>query len=262
MHKMKNQCVVSYKRTELIFDEVARNTTFSESDVTLLKKILLNYDLKGRSVLEIGCGIGDNLIYCARQGANYLEGFDISTESIRLAKSKAKTERIKNIFFHKTSLESYQTGKKFDVILTIGVFEYFNQPFEALKKISSLVKDDGIIILVMSKPIFIKKISFFLRPFLSKIPLKIVLPVARNLGKCMTKFDRNIKKRLSTANSNTYTLENAIIEGLMVKRYNICSQERFCNYLNQMGFSLDVLSNISPSMACVVARKRKGCHER
>jgi len=254
---MKNNHTTSYKRTELIFDEVARNTTFNENDTALLKKILLNYDLRGKTILEVGCGIGDNLIYCVHQGADYAEGFDISSESIRLAQSKIKREERSNLFFHKCSLEEYSTIRRFDVILVVGVFEYFNHPLDALKKICTLLKDEGMIIIVMSKPIFIKKISFLFRAVLSKIPLKIILPVAKVIGKCLNRLNRNINKRLSTAGSTTYTLENAIIEGLMVRRYNVCNQNRFCDYLYKKGFSFDILDKISPSMTCLVARKRK-----
>ena len=61
------------KRIEFIFDEVARKLIPNKKDIGSLKAIVDRFELQGKSILEIGCGIGDNLIYCSHKGIKYAE---------------------------------------------------------------------------------------------------------------------------------------------------------------------------------------------
>ena len=251
---MRDGSDTKYKRTEFIFNEVARITEHKEDDVALIKKILTNRELKKKMVLEVGCGFGDNLLYCARNGADYAEGFDISAESIKLAQSKAKD--MKNVLFHKCNIEEYETSKRFDIILAIGVFEYFDRPLEALEKLCCLTSEGGTLIALISKPIFIKKISFLCRPFLSRVPQKMVLSVADAVDGICGKFSLFFNKRLSTATSSTYTMKRVILEGLMVNRYNVIEKAVFCDHLKKRSFDVAVFDDVSPSMTCVVGTRK------
>ena len=122
-------------RIEFIFDKVAADVASKTKDIGSIKNVLEDCGLAGKSVLEIGCGMGDNLIYCVRKGARYAEGFDISGESIKAARDK--TACLTNVFFHKCGLKGYATERRFDIVLALGVFEYLEDPFQSLKKIVS-----------------------------------------------------------------------------------------------------------------------------
>jgi 2-polyprenyl-3-methyl-5-hydroxy-6-metoxy-1,4-benzoquinol methylase len=241
------------QRIEFIFDEVARKLPVKKKDIGVFKKIIDRFDLREKSILEVGCGIGDNLIYCAQQGVLYAEGFDISGESIKLAQEKAGNR--KNIFFHKSSIEEYSTERKFDYILVWGVFEYVQNPLESLKKLIKHLVDQGTIILFISKPILIKKISFLFRIFLSKIPLTLSVNVAKKISNILSIFSNTYKRILYAGESKTYTFEQTILEGLMVPRYNLINPLKFSEYLQSRGFLIDFQDDIAHSMTCIIARK-------
>jgi 2-polyprenyl-3-methyl-5-hydroxy-6-metoxy-1,4-benzoquinol methylase len=246
-------------RTEFIFDEVAREVIPNKKDIGSLKAIVDRFELQGKSILEIGCGIGDNLIYCSHKGTKYAEGFDISSENIRIAKQK--TKGCPKISFHKCSIEDYNSDRKFDFVLVWGVFEYVDSPTESLKKILSFLDDNGTIILLISKPILIKKISFLFRAVLSRIPRRSVLPTAKFLSIILNIFKLIFKKILYTGESNTYTMEQTILEGLMVPKYNIFHHNVFTDYLQDEKFVVEFLNGVTPSMTCMVASKKRERNE-
>jgi len=241
------------ERIEFIFDEVATKLSVKRKDIGLFKNIIDQFDLRETSILEVGCGIGDNLIYCSQRGALYAEGFDISRESIKLAQEK--TENRENIFFHKSSIEEYSTERIFEYILVWGVSEYVENPFESLQKLINYLSDQGTIILFISKPIFIKKLSFIFRIFLSKIPLTSLVNVAKTLSNILSIFTAIYKRILFTGASKTYTVEQTILEGLMVPRYNLINSCKFIEYLQEQGFLIDFKDDIAHSMTCIIASK-------
>lgn len=247
MDNLENQ------RIEFIFDEVVRKLSVNRKDIGVFKKIIDRFNLQGKSILEVGCGMGDNLIYCSQRGAIYAEGFDISGESILLAQEKI--EGLENIFFHKSSIEEYKTERKFDYILVWGVFEYVENPLESLIKLTSYVIDYGRIILFISKPILIKKMSFIFRIFLSKIPLRLLVNVGKLLNKFITICSFMFKRILFAGESKTYTIEQTILEGLMVPRYNLINPCKFIEFFEKQNFLIDIENDITYSMTCIIARK-------
>jgi ubiquinone/menaquinone biosynthesis C-methylase UbiE len=242
-------------RIEFIFDQVARNASSKKKDIASIKAVLEDCEFQGKTVLEVGCGIGDNLIYCAQNGAGYAEGFDISGESIKLAKSKVGS--MPNIVFHRASIEAYKTERKFDFVIAWGVFEYFADSLESLKKMRCFLTDKGTMILLISRPIFIKKVSFLCRMALSKIPLKSILPVVKLIAMVLKIFNSAFKRVLYTGESSTYTMEQTILEALMVPRYNIFHSRIFTDYLKNEGFSVEFINGVAHSMVGMVAKNGK-----
>ena len=249
-HSLKSM----YSRVGFIFDKVAEEVSSEKKDIGSIKGVLENCNLQGKSVLEVGCGIGDSLIYCAQKGTDYVEGFDISRKSIKLAKSKVQNSS--NIIFHKCSLEEYETKRKFDFILALGVFEYFDNPLESLKRMCCFLADKGTLILLLSRPIFIKRISFLCRAVLSKVPLKAILPVTRLIAMILKVFTPIFKKMFYAGDSSTYTIEQTVLEALMVPRYNIFHHRIFSSYLRDEGFLIEFFNEGAPSMIGIMARKK------
>lgn len=241
------------KRIESIFDKIAESSPSKVRDVEVIKKILSNFDIEGKSVLEVGCGFGDNLLYCKERKACYVEGFDISAESIKIAKSKLRDQ--KNVLFHRCSFEEYGTKKQFDIIIGWGIFEYFDNPLESLKKMRKLLSQKGKMLLLISRPIFIKKLSFLPRLFLSRIPLKAAMPVTKFISKTLNIFSSRLKTTLYTNASKTYSIEQAVLDGLMVPRYNVFSPKIFTDYLKKEGFSVRFFEGVAPSTVCIIAEK-------
>lgn len=116
-------------------------------------------DLRG-DVLEIGAGCGAITRYLGEQGGNVL-ALEGSTRRASIA--RARTRDLPNVSVLAESFESFQIDKQFDVITLIGVFEYANlfvsgenPGANMLKKVRSLLKPDGLLIIAIENQLGLK----------------------------------------------------------------------------------------------------------
>ena len=245
-------------RIEYVFDTVVTSMPEKVKDISSMRGVLDKCSVAGRSVLEVGCGMGDNLLYCVDSGASYAEGIDISGVSINAA--AAKSVGRKNVSFKKCGIDEYSPSRKFDVILALGVFEYFEDPMRSLKKMVSFLSKDGSLVLFISKPVILKRAAAFLRPLFMLVPDRYVMPFARWLSRVIATCAGELKDKFYAGTSSTYTMEQTILEGLMVPRYNVFHHGGFCRYLSREGFCAEVMEDIAPSMTCIVARRGESWH--
>lgn len=130
----------------------------------------------GMKVLDVGCGRGDVIFYCAEKGVHGY-GIDYSKDAIALAKQFAKKQRKsiqKNVSFtimdakHLDFPDNY-----FDAIVSIDVFEhlYKEELDEAMMEFSRVLKKEGtllvhtepnVIYLNFTHPFYIYPLSQFL----------------------------------------------------------------------------------------------------
>ena len=73
------------------------------------------------TVLDIGCGAGNNAIYLARSGFD-VTGVDFSAKAIRIAKQKAHEAEVDVTFITLDALKIGTLGKRFDTIIDFGLF--------------------------------------------------------------------------------------------------------------------------------------------
>lgn len=114
----------------------------------------------GGDVLEIGAGCGAITRYLGEQGGNVL-ALEGSTRRASIA--RARTRDLPNVSVLAESFESFQIDKQFDVITLIGVFEYANlfvsgenPGANMLKKVRSLLKPDGLLIIAIENQLGLK----------------------------------------------------------------------------------------------------------
>ena len=112
----------------------------------------------GFKCLVAGGGTGDSTIHLAQQ----LKGFegatvtqvDLSSASLEIAKQRAEVRGLTNIeFIHGSLLDVAKLNLgKFDYINCCGVLHHLENPDDGLKALSSVLKDDGLIgIMVYAK---------------------------------------------------------------------------------------------------------------
>jgi SAM-dependent methyltransferase len=95
---------------------------------------------KGKSLLDMPCG--DGLL--TKMFADKFErvvGVDASAPHI-----KAARELLPDIEFHECLIEDLAIDEKFDSVFMLDVLEHVIDPVELLKKASSFMKDDGVMI--------------------------------------------------------------------------------------------------------------------
>jgi SAM-dependent methyltransferase len=124
---------------ELLFDEMS-GAIFSE--------LLRNCgDLRGKKVLEAGCGRGMISAKLAEHGADvYL--LDIAPEALQIARKHFATKNIAASFVDGDILDPPFGGATFDVVWNAGVMEHFEGVLQtrAVRGIAGIVKPGGLFI--------------------------------------------------------------------------------------------------------------------
>ena len=77
------------------------------------------------SVLDVGCGSGENSIFLASKGLEVL-GIDRVAAAVELAKKKAAQRGSKAVFQVADALALHTLGKTFDTVLDSGLFHVFS----------------------------------------------------------------------------------------------------------------------------------------
>lgn len=99
--------------------------------------------IKDRTFLDIGCGLGDQVIAAAEQGAKLAVGLDIVDVNLRMAAARAAergvTDRVR---FTTNTLEAFGTDWA-DVALSQNSFEHFDDPGAILSQAYRALKPGG-----------------------------------------------------------------------------------------------------------------------
>lgn len=121
---------------------------FAEWDVNRAQPDLIGLvkqgKLNGQTILDIGCGSGDNAIYLATQGFS-VTGIDYAAKGIQLAKMRAEKVRQKINFYVADAFSLNQFDKQFDIVIDYGL--YHNIPLEKidlyLTNVKRVLKPNG-----------------------------------------------------------------------------------------------------------------------
>jgi SAM-dependent methyltransferase len=90
-----------------------------------LVEIVQYGELTKTTVLDVGCGTGENALYLARNGFSVV-GIDLSTGAIAAAKAKATERKLKADFRVGNALSLDFASSRFDNAIDSGLFHTFN----------------------------------------------------------------------------------------------------------------------------------------
>jgi len=118
----------------------------------------LGTDLEGKSLLDIACGDGVDLVYYKNLGAK-VSGVDASEELIGIAKSKLPENDIRVGLLESLPYEN----DSFDIVLSKYAIQTSENIEESLNEISRVAKSGALIIYLVTHPIrqFLEKKSKF-----------------------------------------------------------------------------------------------------
>src|SRR5690606_19242043 len=103
---------------------------------------------KGGKAADIGCGHGASTLLMAEHfPKSVFFGFDYHEQSIKTAKERALTTKLKNTAFEVFNAENYTEGD-FDLICFFDSFHDLGNPLQALKHAKSKLSENGFIMLV------------------------------------------------------------------------------------------------------------------
>lgn len=108
-----------------------------------VKFIKSKVDLKGKRVLDIGCGGGILSEALAREGAE-VTGIDQGEKVIKIAKLHSQESQL-NIIYEQINIENFikKNKQKFDVITCLEMLEHVPDPASVIKACSQILKLDG-----------------------------------------------------------------------------------------------------------------------
>ena len=98
-------------------------------------------NLKGKRVLDLGCGYGENCKAFAEMGATYVLGIDLSEKMLEVARREnAHTQ----VVYRVMNMEDIHTiHDQFDIIISSLALHYIHDFDELVQKISALLTDSG-----------------------------------------------------------------------------------------------------------------------
>lgn len=115
-----------------------------------LKKLLP--DLKGKRVLDIGCGFGWHCIYAAEQGADSVLGIDLSEKMLAVAKEKTV---FSNVEYRKMAMEDMNfLPEHFDVVISSLAFHYTPDFHAICKNVMRFLTTGGVFVFSVEHPVF------------------------------------------------------------------------------------------------------------
>lgn len=125
-----------YPRSPDLLTESVRTSKLDLLGSSFLSKI------PGKTIIDFGCGIGNEAIEMAQRGAAKVTGIDIREENLQIARESATKAGVEDCCLFATS-----TTEMSDIIISIDAFEHFLDPAEILRVMNSLLKPDGEILL-------------------------------------------------------------------------------------------------------------------
>lgn len=100
-------------------------------------------DLRGATVLDIGCNAGFYSLEMKRRGAKRVVALDIDDRYLEQARYAARTLGQEIEFQKKSVYDVDQVAGQFDFVLFLGVFYHLRYPLYALDKVVKKVKPEG-----------------------------------------------------------------------------------------------------------------------
>lgn len=139
---------------EIVFNEyLAARKDGNHKHNTSLKSSLEDIvgDVKGKTILDLGCGIGEFTKYFANNGAKSVVGVDISKKVLEYARENNNADNIEYLNLDIDNLSDL--NQKFDVIFSDMVFNYIEDFDKLMRDIHNLLNDSGVVVFSQVHPI-------------------------------------------------------------------------------------------------------------
>ncbi len=107
-------------------------------------------DLKGKKVLDLGCGFGEHCLEYVRMGADKVVGIDISEKMLEVAKNENSDPRIEYLLMPIEDID--QISEKFDVVISSLALHYVEDFHGVVNKINDHMNEGGVFVFSQEHP--------------------------------------------------------------------------------------------------------------
>ena len=126
-----------------------RNFLGKNSHLTLDKEALKRYfDLKGKEVMDFGCGMGNTSLWLAAEMGARVDGFDLDPNHIVVARELNRKFKVAGVHFEVRNILESPVDKSYDFIMLNDVIEHIREewiPAILSNLINRNLKKDGAI---------------------------------------------------------------------------------------------------------------------
>jgi 2-polyprenyl-3-methyl-5-hydroxy-6-metoxy-1,4-benzoquinol methylase len=136
-------------------------------------------DLRGKSVLDVGCRLGYFCFEALKRGASRVVGIDVEPESIRKARLLADCLGAE-ARFEVRDVEHEPPAERFDYVLCLNVLHHLANPIGSLERLAA-VADERLVLEVAAlrrRDRSKAHVSRMLAPLLARLPIIVVSPGA------------------------------------------------------------------------------------
>jgi SAM-dependent methyltransferase len=179
-------------------------------------------DLKGKRILDLGCGFGEHCKMFVEQGAERVVGIDISRNMLEIAKKENGDEKIEYLLMPMEDIGNI--NETFDIVVSSLAFHYVEDFVGVVKSIYSLLDINGVFIFSQEHPLVTTHIR----------------------GHRWTKDENGVKIHMNLAN---YGIEGERDETWFVDNVKIYHRtfSTIINTLVETGFSIEKMIEPLPS---------------
>ncbi|MFN3393547.1 MAG: class I SAM-dependent methyltransferase, partial [Candidatus Thermochlorobacter sp.] len=131
--------------SKAFYDEVERYRYETQPFMEALCKFKA---FRGKTLLEVGCGLGTDLLQFARYGA-HVTGIDLTEESIALAKQRFELYGIEANLLAADAENLPFPDHSFDVVYSFGVLHHTPNTQKAIDEVYRVLKPGGEIIIML-----------------------------------------------------------------------------------------------------------------
>lgn len=163
-----------------------------------LNRRIKKYNADVRSVLELGCGTGNNLLTFDKNIK--LTGVDISGEMLKIAKRKVPTCR-----FYRKDIRDFNSDKKFDLVIclydTLNHILLFSEWKKLFARVHRFLNDGGLFIFdinTLAKLDYFSAVSPFMHEFRSGYLIVNIKKIFRDTFNWNLKIFENKKHNIYT----------------------------------------------------------------
>jgi len=140
-------------------------------------------EVKGRRVLDCGCGTGIFCTVFGSMGAAGVTGLDISPGSLGTAAKLKEDMKLENIeLIQHDMLQMPFPDASFDIVWAWGSAHHTEDPWRALAEIDRVLKPGGTLLLALYLRTGFTWLHEILRKTLVRTPKKMWLPLARTMA--------------------------------------------------------------------------------
>jgi len=215
---------------EIATNPVGTEGFFAELDeyrfdkLRYLPQLLASEHHRGKELLEVGCGVGTDLVRFARAGAN-VTGIDLAETSIDLARKNFAQNRLQSMLQVMNGEAMSFADNSFDVAYAHGVLQYTADAPGMIREIHRVLKPGGqAILMVYNKYSWLNALSHLMKVDLEHEDAPVLRKYSIPEFKHLLQPFRNVRlapERFPVVSRLHGGLKGALYNQLFVRTFNV-----------------------------------------